>query len=772
MDYAPVELHDADKDAGTSHVVHIIMRFLRLLWRQRVLVTAAVAVTCLLGAVYYFTATEVYEAKASVLVLQTGEDVWSTSMTPEGSKNSLIPTYEKILTSQVVMDGAVKRLRKAPAEFRVDLADVPQHRQSNALRQNLTAKGLQDTNIIEIAYQSRHPAAAEAIVDAVVQSYLDFMSQNHKDVSIEILQVLDQERTRLQAELAVKERELAGLRGKVGDLGAGSKTRVLHPTNQDAISINKDLSKIRRERVELEASLAAIQDAIRNGGDLQQHLIAVEPQVGRELVRRTLGLSEPDRRAIQDLERRLFDYRSNREVLLSHLDISHPGKLELDERIRESQQYLDSLQSKLDREIARLARNVLGPALVSMVREKLSRTEAYEQQLSGHYEQAEHAALEVADELSKIVLVEHELNQMKRAHDSLLDQIAGIDMRQNQADLRMAVISEPKAGSRPVTPNLFRVAFVCLLSGFFVGSALVYALDILDDRFRSPEDLQQQLDTTMLAVVRPLPAADGKGNAAIHVHTSPTSLESEAFRTMRTALTLADEDRNRLVLTSAEPGDGKTTVIANLATSFAQTGKETLLIDADLRRPGLSKLFVMRGLPGLSDALRSQDSIEEACGARIQPSGIAQLEILPCGPKPSDPAELLAGARFEDLVAWAEGRYDQVLIDAPPILAASDAAIIGRKCDGIVLIVQPEKNHRRLVLRARDSLASMKVELVGEVANRVDVEKAESYYGYGYGYGYGHSYGDDDEDNSNGGFEIEPVRHDAPQITIQPRRAA
>ena len=111
-------------------------------------------------------------------------------------------------------------------------------------------------------------------------------------------------------------------------------------------------------------------------------------------------------------------------------------------------------------------------------------------------------------------------------------------------------------------------------------------------------------------------------------------------------------------------------------------------------------------LGGLSEVLRSDEAIAEMCQQRIRPAGMEGLDILPCGPKPPDPAELLTGSRFPDLLAWAETQYDQVLVDCPPVMAATDAAIVGRVVDGMLLVVQPEKNHRRLVLRAVESLMS------------------------------------------------------------------
>ena len=198
----------------------------------------------------------------------------------------------------------------------------------------------------------------------------------------------------------------------------------------------------------------------------------------------------------------------------------------------------------------------------------------------------------------------------------------------------------------------------------------------------------------------------------------PTSAASESFRTLRTALSLTHPDAHQLVITSAEPGDGKTTVLANLAVCYAQGEKRTLLIDADLRRPGLTNLMNMRGPRGLSEVLRSEEDVAQMAAAHIRPSGVKGLDILPSGPRPTDPAELLGSPRFSQLLAWAETAYDLILVDSPPTLATTDTAIIGRLVDGVILVVQPAKNRRRLVTQVVDRLGLMKIPLLGLVVNR------------------------------------------------------
>jgi capsular exopolysaccharide synthesis family protein len=152
----------------------------------------------------------------------------------------------------------------------------------------------------------------------------------------------------------------------------------------------------------------------------------------------------------------------------------------------------------------------------------------------------------------------------------------------------------------------------------------------------------------------------------------------------------------------------------------------------------------MRGPRGLSEVLRSEVDVAQTAPLNIQPSGVQGLDILPSGPRPSDPAELLGSTRLSQLLAWAETVYDMILIDSPPTMATTDTAIIGRLVDGIILVVQPAKNRRRVVTRTVERLELMKLPILGLVVNRADAAEDSGYYGYhqyGYGYGYGYSYG-------------------------------
>jgi capsular exopolysaccharide synthesis family protein len=254
-----------------------------------------------------------------------------------------------------------------------------------------------------------------------------------------------------------------------------------------------------------------------------------------------------------------------------------------------------------------------------------------------------------------------------------------------------------------------------------------------------------QLGVPILAMVRKLTPIPGEGIATVHAHAMPYAVETEAFRTLRTALSLNNDICNRILITSSEPGDGKTTVSANLAVTFAQAGKRTLLVDADLRRPGFTTLLNLKGLPGVADILTSDQPVEITAPPLVQLTEVEGLEVLPVGFRRPNPSELLSSKEFIELLAWADSQYDRVIVDCPPVLAVSDAQVVGQLVDGAVLVVRPDKNHRRSVIRALDSFQSSGCRVLGVVANSITNDAGTYGYGYGYNYEYSDGYGHDEE---------------------------
>ena len=725
-----------------AQAAYAVLRFLMAVRYRFHVVLAALLVAMLLGGLYWATAKRFYSAKAQLLVMYVSTEAVSPGM---GITNSMhhnnTPTFESLMTTSKVVEGAVQRL---DAESCPDLADLPKDRWTGAIQGGLASRAVRNTNILNVTYRCRNADSAVNVLNALVESYIEFLDKTSKGTAGEIVRVLTKEKNELTEKLAQKEREMVETRRTMGDMGIHSDSRVLRPVVQQAVALNESLIQAQKRRIELDASLAAVQVALRGGGDMYQHVMGLADAVGKEILFRSLGFDTQDTSNTMAMERGVLDDRTALRAMQEHLGPSHPEVLAKVEKIRMSEQYLAEYQQRIRQRLAEIQNTRIGPMLVEMLEQKLNEARQLEASFRQQFERAQAEAVSLNGQIANLEIIEHDLTWLRNLQKVLLDRIASIELKHEGPDIRTALVEPPKAPNSPVSPLFHVVALLTLAGGLAMGLGLVWLLEVLDDRFRSLDELQMQTRIPVLTIVRQLQSAEGTGPQALHMHAAPDSPESEAFRTLRTALALADGETRRLVISSAEPSDGKTTVLANLAVCYAQADKRTLLIDADLRRPGLTAMLGMRGIDGLSRVLRGERDVAEMAAAHIRPSGIERLDVLPCGARPGNPTELLSGPRFSELLAWAETVYDQVLVDGPPTLITSDVAVIGRLVDGVVLVVQPDKNRRRQVLRAIETLTILKVPLLGSVVNRLRSDQDHGYYGYGsgYGYGYGYHYGE------------------------------
>lgn len=735
-----------------SQAVQMAVEFGRVLRRRWQYPFATLALAVALGAVYYVTAERSYEATSLLQVIQSRADLLTQQQADAGAVQNLIPTQERLLTSPVVLENALARIRTLDPKLLIDFEDSPTEDHAKVLKKTLSASGLRQTDIVQVRCRSKSPAAAEALLGAVVASYLQYIRENHKDFSAHIVDILQRERGGYESQLRQKEFQLLQFKRAFGDLGLRSGDSATHPAVQRVLKLNEGYLAAQGERIRLESLAAAVDLAVARKADLSPYLLEIEPNVGRDLLARGLGLGTLDQQNLAQIEQEVLKDRARLESLSRYLGESNPEIQELQASIASREAYVASFHSAdavTDSERERLSRIVS-----STLADQLAKARAYEAELAQEYAAGERDAVELVGNLAQIEILEHEATNLRRLNDVMLDRIAALDIGQDKASVRAEVVGRPHADPHPVWPTLYLVAFACVAMGLGAGSALAYVHDLLDDRFRSPEELEEQLSVPTLAIVRKLPLDDDElGVDGLLVHTRPQAVECEAFRTLRTTLSFSKEDRDLLAVTSSEPGDGKTTVLSNLGVAYAQAGKRTLLIDADLRKPGLSRFFEMRGSRGLSDVLRGRQSVSSLADRCVRTTEIDGLFVLPSGAKPGNPSELLSGVRLAETLRWALENYDQVLIDCPPAMAGPDASIVASHCDGLLLVVSPHKNRRQVVARAAADLRAMAAPLIGVVANQIDAASGHGYYGYGYGYGYAEAYGADDEEEDDFGAD-------------------
>jgi capsular exopolysaccharide synthesis family protein len=266
---------------------------------------------------------------------------------------------------------------------------------------------------------------------------------------------------------------------------------------------------------------------------------------------------------------------------------------------------------------------------------------------------------------------------------------------------------------------------------------------------KSAEEVEAVVGRPTLGMVPSMPGNGDRTIAerAMRTHLQPTSLEAEAFRTIRTAIYFSSvvEGTKTILVTSSAPGEGKTIVAANLAIAMAQAGQKTLLLDADFRRPCVHKAFELDKEEGVSTLVLDETSLESA----VKRTEVHGLDILTCGERPPNPAEMLGSQKFAELMEHLTGMYDRVIVDSPPVLAVADSQILSRICGGVVAVVRARQSSRIDVARMRDSLAKVGGKLMGVVVNDIPRGRNGYYYGSKY-YRYYDYYNKDDESGGNG----------------------
>jgi capsular exopolysaccharide synthesis family protein len=239
---------------------------------------------------------------------------------------------------------------------------------------------------------------------------------------------------------------------------------------------------------------------------------------------------------------------------------------------------------------------------------------------------------------------------------------------------------------------------------------------------------------------------ENERDRAIYVNARPRSTAAEALRSIRTNILFRTPDngpQKRLLIASAVPREGKSFISSNLSSIIAMTGSRVLLIDADLRRPTQHKLFGITNERGLSSILVDGAPIESA----ITPTHVKGLDLMPSGPRPANPAELLGSSRMTRLLD-ALTMYDFVIIDSSPIGAVADPLILSRFVDGVMMVVESNKTNRDHVLQCRSRMAEVKANVLGAVVNKLDIRRTG--YGYYYYYDYNSTYGDPPEERQTG----------------------
>jgi polysaccharide biosynthesis transport protein len=330
--------------------------------------------------------------------------------------------------------------------------------------------------------------------------------------------------------------------------------------------------------------------------------------------------------------------------------------------------------------------------------------------------------------------LERDVESNRQLYDMFLARFKETDLTGQYEVLTARVVDPAVPPQRPFKPKKRKIVFLAMVGGLILGLLLAGLSALLSDMVRSGEELESLVGTPVLGVLPLLGAAARRDlpNQMLH---QPRSGFAEGIRSVRTGVLLSDLDvkKKRLVVTSSVPEEGKTTIAINLAVALGQIEK-VLLLEGDLRRPSIAaKCGIKDKSPGMIEWLSNAKSLEEC----IYRHSEANIDILPVGKAPPNPAEILASGRFHKLVELLMDRYDRIIIDSAPCHAVSDTVLLAQNCDGMIFVVQADVTGKRLIRSAIKHLRHARVPIVGSVVNQIDLKRHGHYYAsYYYNYGY------------------------------------
>jgi polysaccharide biosynthesis transport protein len=688
--------------------------------KRRWIVVAGLVMGLAYGLYQALNQPKIYEAFGRIQVRSGSSNEYRVSAVPgySGDSASRMQTEVAILQSDTLMLTVARDMNlcndpvflQATGPVPHSSLDDPKVRQSTVhrLQSNLHIVLVAKTDIIRISYDSDNPKLATDIVNKVTSAYIQRSYQTRFDSTQRVSAWLSGQLEDLKQQVQTSQEQMMDLQRRLGILG-------FDPNRNQISSSLEDLSKASNE-AHLNRIIAESRYRMLSGMD---------PNTIEGSIELTPGTAPGE---LNSLRAQIAGARANYAQMESTLGLNHPQAKALKAQIDELAREIDVEQNRL---LLQAKQNYL-----------VARTN--EEQTSAALEAQKSAAYKLRDDLVEYTLRQREFESSRSLYEGLLQRLRTAGVQAGLESLEIDIVDPAMMPAEPMLRPRSRIVFTMALFGLIGGIVVAFLMESLDTGLRRVAEIESVTELPSLAIIprsrRSLSDQDATLSIAqrnINVLTQPKSQFAEAFRSLRTALLLstAGHPPKIILFTSATMSEGKTTVATNLASVLAQGAPRVLLIDADLRRPAIHHRFGLNGKIGLTTLLTGATTLEDTVQRVAE---IPNLDILPSGPIPPFPTEMLSSQPMHDLLERCSNIYSHVVIDSPPILSVTDGVILSRLVDAVVLVIRHGKSSKHVVRRTRDLLLRAAAPVTGIVLNAVDLNSPE-YYGY-YGYsGYSYS---------------------------------
>jgi capsular exopolysaccharide synthesis family protein len=676
--------------------------------------------------VYVATARiEIDRENSNILPFQ-GTDTYDLM----ADSDAYIETQAKILTSETL---ALQTIRNSGLSSRPEysspngpsealatgsLANQRRPPELGAFLGSLSVKRVPNSRLMDVSFESIDPQLAARIVNAHLETYVQRNFQSQYDSTTRATTWLRDQLDELKIRVQKSEDARISYERQNQIWTLDDKQNM---TTQRFADANRQLTDAQAERVKKQA----IFEFAKSG-----NLDAV-PQIQ----------SNP---ALAEFQRKRSETMSDYRDALAQFGPNFPKVQRLQAQVKD-----------LDANIQKEKQNIVD-SLESEYREAVAR----EMMLGKALDQQKQEVNEMAGKMVEYNILKREAEANKTLYDGLLTKLreAGVSAGLRSSNIR--IVDPAMVPSTPARPAKTRNVILSFIVGLVGGIGLALLREYLDNTVKTPDDIETLARLPSLAVVPQFGASNGNGHGGkrpkllsgltsnghdkrmeLVAEHLPKSQVSEAFRALRTSLLLsrADHPPQVILVTSALPREGKTTAAANLAVTLAQLGDKTVVVDADLRKPGIGRLLNMSGgnYAGLSSYLAGASSLDLVT---VPHPTIPNLMAIPTGPLPPNPADLLSSHKLAEAIAELRKRFKFIVIDSPPVMAATDAVILSVQTDGVLLVVRSGETPKEAFTRTRDLLISVKCNILGVVLNAVDASAPDYYYSYRY-YPYSYGYG-------------------------------
>lgn len=339
------------------------------------------------------------------------------------------------------------------------------------------------------------------------------------------------------------------------------------------------------------------------------------------------------------------------------------------------------------------------------------------------------------EEKARVQQLQVSLNQYNATYSNLLYSLSQVRLAEAQTMSSVIVAEEARVPTTPDNPRTLQNVLLAALVGAVLAAVVVFVIDFLDDTVKSPEDIEQSARVPLLGSIARI--SGRQPSAMLVTALAPRSPVSEAYRTLRTNLQYSsiDVELRSILVSSATPSEGKSTTVANLAVVLAQSGNKVIIIDTDLRRPTQHRYFSLANTFGVTTAILDAASLVENY---LQPTEIENLRVLTSGPLPPNPSELIDSQRLTELLRALREVADILILDSPPLLTVTDAAVLSRKVDGTLIVVEAGKTRKAMLAKAMAAIRAVDGKLLGVVMNRITAARSGYYANYYYYYSEEH----------------------------------